>query len=142
MEVLEGAREQGFYWDDLTCLKAIQEGNIEVLKWAREHGCPWDREACIAAAKETGVDLAGMLALRVLGSEQAEAGMGVGLQVVQRLRNYIAASCGGKCWSVCGSWPLAWVMHGPEGCAVVSLNILLIAFAVRFVTWWLRSWTG
>ena len=45
---------------------------------------------------------------RVLTSEQAEAGMGVGLQVVQRLRNCIAAACSGKgLVSVCESWPLA-----------------------------------
>jgi hypothetical protein len=41
LEVLQWARKQGCPWDEITCAVAAYGGYLEVLKWARKHGCPW-----------------------------------------------------------------------------------------------------
>ena len=50
LEVLKWARENGCPWNEKICLKAVQNGHLEVLKWARENGCPWDELTCTYAA--------------------------------------------------------------------------------------------
>ncbi|GFH53376.1 hypothetical protein CTEN210_09852 [Chaetoceros tenuissimus] len=52
LHVLQWLREQhNTPWDESTCYKAAETGNIDALKWARENGCPWDEGTLCAAAK-------------------------------------------------------------------------------------------
>lgn len=39
------------HWDELTCARAAESGNLEMLKWARRLGCPWDKRICELAAE-------------------------------------------------------------------------------------------
>ncbi len=40
LEKLQALREDGWLWDDGTCLEAARGGHLEVLQWARANGCP------------------------------------------------------------------------------------------------------
>jgi len=45
------ARENGYPWDDRTCLFASQNGHLACLKYAHENDCPWDERTCWFASQ-------------------------------------------------------------------------------------------
>ena len=40
--MLKWAHENGCEWDERTCAKAAELGNVEMLNWLRQNGCTYD----------------------------------------------------------------------------------------------------
>ncbi len=52
LNILQWAHRNGCAWDELTCARAAQSGNLEVLRWTHENGCHWDELTCLRAAEK------------------------------------------------------------------------------------------
>jgi len=48
---LAWAKANGCKWNEATCARAAEGGQLEVLQWAREHHCPWNANTCRHAAR-------------------------------------------------------------------------------------------
>ncbi len=46
LHILKWAHENGFPWDNQTCLFAAMRGHLDCLKYAWENGCEWHRQIC------------------------------------------------------------------------------------------------
>ena len=57
MDVLRYVRQNGCPWDEKTCSKAAENGNLHVLRYAIENGCPWDDEIYLRAANNKRIQL-------------------------------------------------------------------------------------
>ncbi|GFH53327.1 hypothetical protein CTEN210_09803 [Chaetoceros tenuissimus] len=51
LEVLQWLHQHGVPWNENTCFKAVEKGNLQALKYLRSNDCPWN-DSCLIKAIE------------------------------------------------------------------------------------------